>query len=1421
MPSPRSLFLGVVSLRIYSKHGKFWQRRYRGFIVRLSSSSTLNPRFLSTCGVLLLLVFTLTRLEAADDTLPSGEGHFSADAKAIYDAASAAPVTAGADVIVLEDEEQYAFDAQGRQTYRHYSLYKILTQAGSENWDAVASYWEPWHDQRPLFKARVITKDYEVHVLEEKAITDSPAHSEQDTYSDRRVQRAPLPAIGPGSVVEEETTIHETTPFFSAGIVSRIGVGRSVPIRHARVTLEAPSSLPLQYEIRLLPDLKPSMQEANGTKSMIFDSGPIAALPEAERLLPSETPRYPSVIFSTGKSWQEIAEAYASLVEHQVTSADLKATVNQITSGLSSRDEKASAILDYLNHEVRYTGIEFGENSIVPHSPAETLKQKYGDCKDKSTLLIAMLNTAGIPSYMALLDAGPGEDVLPNLPGLGMFDHAIVYVPGPPDALWLDTTDEYARLRQLPTADQGRLALIAKAGTKELVRTPESTSGENTVIEKREFYLAENGPARIVEITEPAGSFESSYRSAYADPENQDRKKQLTEYVKEQYLADKLDRVDRSDPGDFAKPFQLTLETHKARRGYTDLRDAVAAIRLETLFERLPDSLQSKQENEEKETDSGEAVKKRTADYQLHSAFSTEWQYTITPPAGFQAKPLPKNLQMKAGPAQLSEEFSADQRGVVHARIRFDSVKSRFTVAEATELRNQVAEWKQSEAIMIHFEPAAEALFREEKTREGFQAYRDLIQLHPKEAVHHLQIADALLEAGLGEAARDEARKAVTLEPNSVLAQKELADILEYDLVGRKYRLGSDYAGAEAAFRTAQKLDPDDDEITGNLAILLEHNHEGRRYGDGAPLKQAVEQYRRLTSDQLAKIGLKNNVAFALFYAGEFADAEKEGRAQNPQLNALIIACEAALHGVDAAQAESSQRSSGDDARKDLLKTAGEMLMNVRKYSIAADLLEAGASGSNASATAALAAGLRKARRHEDVTPAPDASGVATQIFLILTDGEISKERMMNLASRNARKTMELEDPEELKQSLKIGRIFRSALARTGASPDVALDLALQLTELNVAGNDTNGYRIKMRAPAAKNMTIFVVKEDGAYKLLDSLEKPNAIGLEILDRVNSGNLAGAKVLLDWLREELHLSGGDDPVEGAPFPRFWTKGKDGSAEDMRLAAATILIQTDPTAKQGVSLLETAQGKAIGDAATNLKFALLNGYARTRQFDRLLAVAADLAKQYPESVKAFLNQSVALCALGRSQEADQLAQERLERMPDDLPALRELVMSAASRQDYALAYDRAKAIVTSGKGEPGDKNQLAWVALFRGSVHNDDLDTALASAQATQNNSNVLHTVGCIYAELGKTKQAREVLVQAMDASNMDEPNEAFWYVFGRIAEQNGEPAVASAIYQRVTQPKYPEALPLSSYWLAQNRAKAMASDGRKGIRAPAK
>ena len=149
----------------------------------------------------------------------------------------------------------------------------------------------------------------------------------------------------------------------------------------------------------------------------------------------------------------------------------MKAVVDPLIAGKKTVAEKEAAIVDYLDREVRYTGIEFGEAAIVPHDPAETLAKKYGDCKDKATLLVVMLRAAGIPAYVALLSVESRMDVPADLPGMGMFDHAIVYVPGK-NPIWIDATDRYAQLGQIPMGDQGRLALITSDATTALDEDP-------------------------------------------------------------------------------------------------------------------------------------------------------------------------------------------------------------------------------------------------------------------------------------------------------------------------------------------------------------------------------------------------------------------------------------------------------------------------------------------------------------------------------------------------------------------------------------------------------------------------------------------------------------------------------------------------------------------------------------------------------------------------------------------------------------------------------------------------------------------------------------------------------------------------------------------------------------------------------------
>lgn len=1364
-------------------------------------------------GCVVLCLLLAIPAASQDESAPWNVPRFSEDAAGFYSAASRAEAPPGADAIVLTDEESYVFDADGKSLLTYYVVYKVLTPRGAQAWGGISWQWAPWHQNRPEIRARVITADGVVHPLDAKTVTDSPASDqERDIYSDRRVLRAPLPAIAPGSVVEEEVVVRELSPIFNAGVVFNDLLTRNVPVQHARLLIDAPSSLPLQYKTQLLSGLKPARSEADGRVRLSFDAGPLLALEEPERYLPNDIPQAAVISFSTGHSWQTVAEQYAAIVDRQMELKDVQSLVARLMAGKTTREAKIAAIVQYLGREIRYTGIEFDDATLVPHPPAETLNHKYGDCKDKAVLAVAMLRAAGIPAYVALLNVGQRQDPDEDLPGMGVFDHAIVYAPGAPD-FWIDATALYARAGQLPGVDQGRLALVARAETDKLLRTPRSGAEENRVLEKREFFLADYGPARVVETTEPQGVFESEYRSYYANAESEAFRKNLKDYVSSQYLAEKLDRMEPSDPGDLSKPFQLLLEAGNAKRGFTELESAVVAIRLESLFSRLPNELQEREKEEKTEKSADNATekpkKRRTADYQLPYAYVNEWRYRLVPPSGFQAKELPESTKILLGPAVLSEEFSLQKDGAAEAVLRFDTVKQRFTSAEATEMKEKIAQLREGQPILIYFEPTAQALMNAGKVREGFKVYRDLIAQHPKEAVHHMRRAKALLAGGMGQAAREEAREAVKLEPDSAPAEKVLANILEYDLVGRQYRHGSDYAGAEAAFRAVEKLDPDDKASVANLAILLEHDAWGLRYGPGAKLHDAVAEYHKLLPADLKELGVQNNLAFALLYAGEFSEGLKVAETLNPQPVALIVACETALHGAQAGLAEARKRTAGEEEFKQAAKTAGYMMSNLRKYALAADLLEAGASGSEASDTAADALLFRKTQPHEAKVFPDDPVGAALRYELLEMNADLTLEQMRSVTSRNGKSA--LADPEVVEMLVKEARASISSKVRQGQFDEVGKDIALARAQPKTEGNDNSGYKITLFPSATYKTATYVVKEEGSYKVLGTTRFPAGVGLEVLDRVAANDLAGARTLLDWLRADMHLVGGDDPLSSAAFPRLWTKGENSDAAGMKLAAAALLVFSKETAAKGLALAEQMRTSATDETQkVNIELVMGEGYVRLEQYDKTLPIWAGLSKQYAESKRLFYSQWFALRWLGRFEEAERLAEDRLQRLPEDIDAMRALVLTAVAQEDYAKAHTLDAKILEEGKAEPTDLNSLAWHSLFTGKVLDSDFEDALKAAELSQKNSAVMHTLACIYAERGKTKEAREVLVQAMDQLNLDEPDADYWYGLGRIAEAYGERDIAIADYNKVEKPKDSWQVPDSTFRLAQMRLKMMST-----------
>jgi transglutaminase-like putative cysteine protease len=186
----------------------------------------------------------------------------------------------------------------------------------------------------------------------------------------------------------------------------------------------------------------------------------------------------PDVELSTFHSWDEVAKWYDQLQQERVApTAEIRQKAAEITRTAANEDAKIRAIYRYVSTEYRYIGVALGMGRYQPHFASEVLNNGYGDCKDKHTLLAALLNAAGVPAYPALINTSRALNE--EVPSPAQFDHVITVVPREKENLWLDTTLEVGPLGYLAPTLRNKPALVvlhgATSGPAENTRGPAVT----------------------------------------------------------------------------------------------------------------------------------------------------------------------------------------------------------------------------------------------------------------------------------------------------------------------------------------------------------------------------------------------------------------------------------------------------------------------------------------------------------------------------------------------------------------------------------------------------------------------------------------------------------------------------------------------------------------------------------------------------------------------------------------------------------------------------------------------------------------------------------------------------------------------------------------------------------------------------------
>ncbi|WP_242352994.1 DUF3857 domain-containing protein, partial [Anaeromyxobacter sp. SG64] len=1059
---------------------------------------------------LLALAAALLSVRAARAAAPWEGAPLSADPAAVRAAADALPPPGGAPLDVLLEEAIYRLDAQGAaaQTYR--LVYRPMSGEAARASARVERAWAPWSESRPEIRARVVAPDG-VFTLDPAALAEGPVEDPGAPPSKRRELSGTIPGVRPGAVVEQVTTVRETS-LAAGGTVQRFGLGRASSARLVRVRIEAPAALPVRFVVRGV-ELAPVETVANGIRTLVFERRDASGTPPRDPGAPPELAPAPYLAFAAGQSWADVAGRVRAIFEGAIAGADLRAEARAaLGAGRPKREEAVRRIAAFLRPRVRATGVPVDEAPLAPGKPAEVLARGEGDAKDLAALYVALLRAAGLEAEVALT-SGEWGDPPREVPGLGVFDRALVHVGGKGAAIWIDPASPRLPPGTLPLELQGKLALVVARKTRDLVRTPASGPADNAALTVRELHLAELGRGRVVETRELSGALASSEREFRARIPADHRDRIDERYAREVLRAGTFLGAEVQHLDDPAAKLAVRVEADESALAETGDDDALVPVGAAPVLEPLPAFLTQAREGE------AEPAPRRD-DLALALPYRWELRYRVFPPDGFRARRLPEDAIERFGPATLTRRFSAGKDGTVTATYVFDTGGRRLGAADADALAARARSLAGGEPERIAFERTAAALLADGQVKEGLAELRRLGAAHPREAMHPLHLALALLELGDGEGAAAEARRGIALEPARAWGHRVLGWILEHDAVGRRFGHGYDRAGAIAAYRRAAELDPRHAGGRSALAELLSRGAGGMFLGTGADLGAALAEYEALRADAGAG-PYDAGLLAALLAAGRHADALAlaRGLGPSPERNAILVAAAAVLGGAGKAEAEAD--ALGDDGRT-ALRDAAARLARDRRYPLAAALARSAVRGAHDADEVATFADLLASLRpwKEVAAQGDDVARLAKAVVVTaLSSPDPGRELEPLLSSRavgpaRAALLAGLSAP--------LGAVRRS-LREAGVTSDLLLDVALSGLELYRDGDPATGARIRLRfaaAPGEHATSLFVVREGGALRLLASETAWPIVGAEARRAAEAGDAARAARWLAWAREDV-------------------------------------------------------------------------------------------------------------------------------------------------------------------------------------------------------------------------------------------------------------------------------------------------------------
>ncbi|WP_353069833.1 DUF3857 and transglutaminase domain-containing protein [Tunturibacter empetritectus] len=440
------------------------------------------------CAPLLVLsAFAFGQSPTPPEHIPVKNLPLSAPASSAKGAVSS-PDYSGEPGIIQHMDRVYQVEADGTGWRLLTTSAQVLTEGAVKQFGVLCIAFASSSESVEIVYARVKRPDGTVVETPVSGAMEQPDPVTQAApfYSDLKQKQLPIRSLSVGDTLEWQAKIVRTKAeapghfwgqetFFEDAVILSQSVELRVP-KDAFVNVWSPTLKPTETTAggyRVLrwenSQLKPTVGKEADAEKEAKSKG--VWTPEQE--LEATQGKLPMIEWTNFKSWEDVGGWYRGLEKDRtVPDEEIKAKVAELTAGKTTEEEKVRAVYGYVATQIRYIGVAFGVGRYQPHRAEDVMQNRYGDCKDKHTLLASMLEALGLHPDAVLIGAGIRFNEA--VPSPAAFNHLITMVPVDGKDVWLDATAEVAPYKMLMYSIRDKQALvIPSTGVAQVERTPE------------------------------------------------------------------------------------------------------------------------------------------------------------------------------------------------------------------------------------------------------------------------------------------------------------------------------------------------------------------------------------------------------------------------------------------------------------------------------------------------------------------------------------------------------------------------------------------------------------------------------------------------------------------------------------------------------------------------------------------------------------------------------------------------------------------------------------------------------------------------------------------------------------------------------------------------------------------------------------